>query len=125
LAEAMLNESFEFQAELNEILARNFYISACHAARKAQSAAARAQLLLPGFEHLPLKVPGLQGKRIALLDANFRRLRDYYRSLTKGHDARKKNDPRVIETKALMEKMRKRSRTEKGITVRQVLLLEE
>lgn len=127
MADVLLNESPEFQQELMDMLARNFYISAWHAAKRLQAAAARAPRLLPGFEHLPLKVPGAktkEGKQLLLLDANYTRVRAYYRSLTTGHDARKKNDPRVIEAKALLEKMRKRSRKDKGITVREVVLID-
>jgi hypothetical protein len=123
LAEALLNESLEFQRDLNEALARNFYIAAYNVERRKRAAANRAQFALPGFEHLPLKIPSANGAPMRLLDANLRRVRDYYRSLTKGYDKRKKDDPRVKEAKALMQKLQKRSGTEKGITVRQVLLI--
>ena len=125
LAELLLNESLAFQRDLNDELARNFYIAAYNLEKRKQAAAVRAQLALPGFAHLPLKIPSAKGTPMRLLDANFFRLRDYYRSLTKRHDKRKKNDPRVKEAKALMEKMQKRTRTEKGITVREVLLIDE
>lgn len=124
LAEALLNNSFEFQPSLNDLLARNFYIAAFNVEKRKQAAAARAQRVLPGFEHLPLRVPNSKGKQRPLLEANYTRVRAYYRSLTTGHDKRKRDDPRVIEAKALMEKMRKRSRREKGITVREVVLID-
>ena len=47
-----------------------------------------------------------------------------YRALSVKADAAKQNNPKLREAKALMEKMRRHNEAEKGITVRQVLLLE-
>ncbi len=125
LAEALLNNRLDFQPALNDLLAREYYVHLCYAERLRQALANRAQLLLPGFEHLPLKVKGPKGKLLPLLDANYTCVRAYYRSLTTGHDARKNNDPRVKECKALLEKMARRCRTEKRITVREVVLIDQ
>jgi hypothetical protein len=124
LAEALLNQSFDFQRDLNEILARNFYIAACNTVRRKQAAEARAQLRLPGFEHLPVKISVADGKRIRLLSANREGVRAYYWSLMKKHSDRKRSDPQIIEAKALLDEMTKRARTEKGITVREVVLID-
>ncbi len=124
LAEAMLNNAYDFQPELNGLLARNFYIAACHAERRRQSAAARAQLLLPGFDHLPLRITVAKGRRIALLSANREGVRAYYWALMKRHTERKRRDPRIIEAKKLLDVMTKRAHADKRITVREVVLLD-
>lgn len=124
LAEALLNNSYDFQPALNEILARNFYIAAANTQRREQAASNRAQLRLPGLEHLPLKIPVANGKRIRLLNANREGVRAYYWSLMKKHSDRKRSDPQIIEAKALLNEMTRAARKDKGITVREVLLLD-
>jgi hypothetical protein len=124
LAEALLNDSLEFQADLNELLARNFYIAACNAERRRQAAANRVQSQLPGFEHLPLRIPVAKGKRIDLLKANREGVRSYYWSLMKKHSDRKRNDPQIIEAKALLDEMTKAARGNKRITVQEVFVLD-
>jgi hypothetical protein len=101
-----------------EILAEEFYMREIRARRRKKSAEDRAQYLLPGFEHLPLKIgPD------ALLDLNYTGVRKYYRSLVVTAEAKIQNAPKIKEAKALMEKMRKHPRRNKGITVREVVLL--
>lgn len=124
LAEVLMgNQEREYVPALYPILERDFYIRAIGVARRQEAKATRTQLLLPGFEHLPLHIPGSKGKPILLIDASFSRVRAYYRSLLKSHVSRKRNDPKIKEAQKLMETMRKRSRTKKAITVGEVLLL--
>jgi hypothetical protein len=87
-----------------------------------QFIAGRAQLRLPGFEHLPQRITGFGGKRIRLLNANYTGVRAYFRSLMRDHKARLRNDPKVKEAKALMEQLRKRARTDRRFTVRELFL---
>jgi hypothetical protein len=109
---------------LQAILERDFYLRAIRAHRWKQGAIQRAQMALPGFEHLDRNIPGPKGAPIRLLDANTRAVRQYCRLLMKTHRERKQKDPKIREALALLDKMRAASQTEKGITVRQVLLLE-
>jgi hypothetical protein len=109
---------------LSAVLLRRFYASAIRAERRKKAAASRAQLLLPGFEHLPINIPTRQGPRLALLDANYRRVRDYYWSLKRRHSERERNDPRIKEAKMLMDLMQKRAGNDERITVREVILLD-
>ncbi len=121
LAEVLMQEADAgLAASLAEILTREFYVHTIRAARRKVSA--RAQLRLPGFEHLPLTIPGTKGP-VRLIEASYTRVRQYYRSLLIGHRKRTKNDPRIKEAKALMEKMRRRSLRDKRVTVGQVVLM--
>lgn len=123
LADVLIEErGAEVAAQLGTALSRIFYTRGLLSARRKESAANRKQLLLPGFEHLPLKITVANGKRIRLLSANREGVRSYYWSLMKKHSERKRNDPKIIEAKALLDEMTKRARTEKGITVREVIL---
>ena len=124
LAAVMMKEADPALAQrLADILQAQFYADAIRDERRKEGQAKRSQLLLPGFEHLPLKLPAHKknARMIRLLDATYTRVRAYYWSLRNRHDKRKQNDPQVLEAKALMERMRKRTRKDKGITVREVL----
>ncbi len=114
----------EIAPALDAILRNDFYVSATMAHRRKLAAANRAQSLLPGFEHLPLKIPLSENTRVRLMDANLTGVRLYYRSLMKAHRNRRRNDPKIKEAKALLDLMTARARTERGITVREVVLLE-
>jgi hypothetical protein len=125
LAEILIeNADDDTATALRIILERQFYLHAIRSYRIKQAAKNRAQLLLPGFEHLPVTIPSPKGIEIKLLDANTHAVRQYYRSLMKEHRERKLADPRIKEALALLQKMEAASHTEKRITVRQVLLLE-
>jgi hypothetical protein len=115
----------ELAESLNAVLAQEFYAHTIRAMRRKQATADRLQFALPGCEHLPLKIPGPKGMPIRLLDANVSTIKEYYWSLMRKYSDRKRSDPKIKETKALLEKMQAASETEKRITVRQVLLLEE
>ena len=124
LAELLIeNADEDITRGLHLILERQFYRRAIRAHRMKQSAAARAQLALPGFEHLPLNITGPKGAPIPLLDANTRAVRQYLRGLMKDHRDRRRTDPKIQEAQALLAKMQKAAKDEQGITVRQVLLL--
>jgi hypothetical protein len=126
LAELLASEAEpELAAVLSKVLVRAFYLGQIRKARLKEAMGKRAQALLPGFEHLPLKIPTRKAGLVALLDANLFRVRDYYRALSRKHNARRKNDSRIKEAKALLDKMQKYTPTNKGINVRQVLALED
>ncbi len=125
LAEVLMkDEEPEVGEQLSEILKRDFYVRAVLADRRARAAANRAQAILPGFEHLPLRIRTPKGARVRLMDANYTAVKSYYWSLMASHTSRKRNDPKIKEAKKLLETMRKRSRTERGITVREVFVLD-
>ena len=110
---------------LRVILEAQFYLRTIRSQRHRQATANHAQLTLPGFPHLPVNIPGPKGAPIHLLDANTYAVREYCRLLMKAHRERKQTDPKMREAFGLLEKMRAASQTEKNITVRQVLLLED
>jgi hypothetical protein len=122
LVEILIREAEpELAQALSDTLTRRFYLSAMRSLRRKQVA---EQYRLPGFEHLPREIPTRDGTRLALLDANYRRVREYYWSLKRHALDSIPESAKVKEAKALMQKMQKYARDEKGITVRQVLLLE-
>lgn len=83
------------------------------------------QPLLPGFEHLPRRITiPASGSRVQLLSANTSGVREYCRVLMKRHRDRRKNDPKVKEAYALLARMQRAARKDKGITVREVLLID-
>lgn len=115
----------EFQESLNAVLCQEFYARNIRSIRRKQAAADREQFKLPGFEHLPLKIPGPKGLPIQLLDANVSTVKQYYWSLMGKYSDRKRADPKIKEAKALWQAMKKGAEHEQGITVRQVLLLRQ
>ena len=125
LAEALARETCE---NLNKtpfsVMLRAVYQSIIQKARKAEAARNDGQQCLPGFEHIPSMIPTREGKTISLIDASYRRLRDYYRELARSHKRKLQADPKLLEVKALMGRMRKYTGRDRGITVRQVLLLD-
>ena len=125
LAEQLVRETIEsLQTTLFPVLLHRFYTAMIGQQRKAANRANKAQSALPGFEHLPSNIPTREGETIALVDANYRRLRDYYRALIRPYTRKLRNDPKILEVKALMARVRKYAEKEQGITVRQVFLLE-
>lgn len=122
LAEIIVSEfPANLRADLSGILIQQFIVREIIAQRRRITVENNPQLKLPGFEHLPWKIETPKGTRVRLLSANYARVRDYYWSLMKKYTARKRNDPKIKEAKALMEKMRKASKKDKGITVKEVL----
>ena len=76
---------------------------------------------LPGCEHLPLRITGKRDRRVALSMATFSDIRQYCWALGRKHLDRKRVDPKLVEAKALMIRMRKPSKKNPGITVGEVL----
>lgn len=91
--------------------------------RAARAHSKSKQDHLPGFENLPSRIPGPKGK-IDIMDANYTAMRAYYWSLTREWTAKQERDPRVIQARALMERLGKYTADEERITVGQVLRLE-
>ena len=125
LAEVMLRDlDRDIAGSLSEILMRRFFVHAIHTERRKENATKRHQELLPGFEHLPIRIPTVSGGRIRLLNADYTALRTYYRTLMARQRERQKEDPRIKELRELMARMRKRIRTDKRITVKEMLMWE-
>jgi hypothetical protein len=122
IAEALRVSGGEFVPALADILLTDFYLREIRSQRRQQAKENSAQLRLPGFDHLPLKIRTAKGKMILLIEATFTQVRAYYRSLAVDYDKRRRNDPRIKEVKRLMEKMRRRARTRKDITVQEVMI---
>lgn len=118
------NSDPELAADLSDLLMREYYARGILAQRREESIeTARAQPMLPGFEHLPARIQVGEGKRVRLLSANYAAVREYYRSLIRAYGERRRNDPKLREAKALLDEMQKHSRANKGITVREVVLI--
>lgn len=109
--------SREADAEFLRGLAREFFLKLVKAQRRKMQASTREQFRLPGFEHLPIRIQIAGDKKQKLLNANYYGTREYYKHLSAKYDARKATDPKVQEAKALMEFMREKSQTDRGITV--------
>jgi hypothetical protein len=126
LAAALVQEAdSELRDRLFPILLYRCYMRLGQAARKQNFSQNDAQQVLPGFEHLPSTIPTRDGKFVELLEANYRRLRDFYNSLIRKYLDMARADPQVQETRRLMLRIQPRAAKEEGITVRQVLLLEK
>jgi hypothetical protein len=121
LAERLVQKHRENQV-LTSLALHRFWIAALRRASRKRKPNS-GQIMLPGFEHLPSDIPTREGESMPLIDANYRRLRDYYRGLTRQHAKRLRADPKVQEAKQLMLMMRPYAATEEGITVRQVIAL--
>lgn len=106
--------------QLADLLVRKFYVRLIQAERRKAAAARHAASTPPELLHLPATIK-LGDRKIRLLDANFARVRDYYWSLMAHYTERKRKDRRIQAAKSLMDEMRKRTRRDKGITVREVV----
>ena len=121
LADKLKSSGGDYVAELLDLLLTDFYIRAL---RREQSIAEIGQLRLPGFDHLPAKIPGPKNQLVPLGKATYTRVRAYYWSLRKAYDTRKKNDLRILELKRLMDMMQKRVRRDPQVTVQEVLVID-
>lgn len=100
---------------------RRFFFRSLSAARQKEARAKHLQYKLPGFESLPLRIRGMRNKTAELIDATYKDVSEWVKRLR----AQKRNDPRMKEAKALLEKMRVASRKRRGITVAEVFGLEK
>ena len=107
---------------LGQVLIGNFYVSLRRAARRRKAAEDRKLRSLPGCGHLPAKIPDEHGGKIALADAHYRQIRAYSWQLKTAATEAIRLQPKFRELTALLAKMQIRAASEKGITVRQVLL---
>ena len=83
--------------------------------RKRLERGRKTQLRLPGFEAIPLRVPGADGKGRPLLRSTYEDLRRYHVAV----QAKAERDPKLVQLEALMKLMSKHRG--KGITVQEVL----
>jgi len=109
---------------LKELLVLDFFRRTLRAERRKQATATRQQLMLPGFEALPQVLPvSKKGPPIRLMDARYADLRAYCWLLASKE--RQKKNSKLKQAEALRDKMKEHASREPGITVRQVLLLEQ
>lgn len=87
--------------------------------------------LLPGrpeqlamFPHAPLNIIGKRGKKVQLLDSTWEDLQRCIWRLTREKKERVKDDPKIADLKALMERVKRAALKNRGITVREVLGIE-
>jgi hypothetical protein len=125
VAERMVEEVQEEQPEFTAELARSLLVEHfAHLGRQFRLKQAKAkQIVIPGCEHLPRIITGKRGVRVHTVEATFSDAREYYWSLGRILDERKKEDPRRKEARALMQKMGKASKQNRGITVAEVYRL--
>jgi hypothetical protein len=119
LAERLAKDAMAFPDFIYGILYA-FFFRSLNAARKKGVKAASEQYQLPGFEHLPLRIRGTRNREVDLLDATYKGVKEWIKHL----NAQRRNDPRMKEAKALLEKMREASKRQRGITVRRALGLD-
>lgn len=74
------------------------------------------QYLLPGFERLPMRIAGLDGRRNQLANATYKELRAYLAVLHKRH----RDNAQITQVKALLELVEKYKHKTPKITVREV-----
>jgi hypothetical protein len=113
-----------FIGELSGQLLLNHFVRLIRAERAARAKDERKQILLPGFDHLPLRIAISKTKRSALRDATYTGVRSYCRMLGASHTDRRRGDPKLKEALNLRDLMRKYNRTRRGITVGEALALE-
>jgi hypothetical protein len=89
IAEALRVSGGEFVPALLDILLTDFYLREIRSQRRQQAKENSAQLRLPGFDHLPIKIRTAKGKLILLVEANFTQVRAYYWSLRKDYTSAK------------------------------------
>jgi hypothetical protein len=122
LAQQIISElEPEVLAELGQRLIAAHFARLIRSTRTKESRTRREQLLLPGFEHLPVEIAISETERVPLRSANYTQVRSYFRLLSNTHLDRRRNDPRLLEAKALMEKMRSYADKQPRITVAEVL----
>jgi hypothetical protein len=118
LAEKLLHEADPVViAELGQSLMITHFARLIRAERRKGALQRHEQFTL--FEHLPLRIWISENKRVKLEAATYTALRQYHRFLNRHHRNRKREDPKLAETKALMERVRKAN--QRGITVGEVL----
>lgn len=111
---------------LKEVLVLDYFRRTIRSVRRKQTVANRQQLALPGFELMPQVLPvSKKGPPVELMDARYADLRAYCWMLANKDRERLRNNPKLKQAEALRDKMKEHAHREPGITVRQVLLLEE
>ncbi len=123
LAEVIANEMDPDAARaLGQVLIQSFLLTAIRSQRRENPASESA--LLPGFEHLPPKIPTHKGKVIELLDANYWGVLGYYWTLMRQVKKRNRENVRVKEARKLVELMARAAHDDHGATVREVVLID-
>jgi hypothetical protein len=117
LAQKMVESEPELSARLGQFLVLTRYRQLITSQRAEIRRAANQQLFLPGFEHLPLRIPAKSGSRHPIREATAGELRSYIASLRKAGADRLKNSARLQEAEQLLKLLTKYSAKHKGITV--------
>ena len=115
LAERLAKEAMEDPVFIQKHLV-SFFFRSLKSMRRKEAFTRNPQRRLPGFEHLPIRIRGVENQRLALLDANYKGVREWVKHL----NAEKRDDPTMKEAKALLEKMSVASKADRDITVRRV-----
>jgi len=110
----------EIERDLSRHLVMAFFLRLIRKERVKVRNSARAQMLLPGFEHLPLRIEVFR-KRVPLGAATTRQVREFVRLLVREHRNRLKTDPVLNQARALLALMEKHARSNERITVDEVL----
>jgi hypothetical protein len=117
LADELDTEAFH---DLARHLVTAFFLRLIRAQRNKQKKAERAQMLLPGFEYLPVEIEVFQ-RSVPLAAATMRQVKEYVRLLVKEHRERVKTDPQLNQARALLALMEKHATSNERITVQEVL----
>lgn len=113
----------ELIADLGRVLLLAHFTRLVRIERGKQARERRKQMLLPGFEHLPLTLRLRNGKRVPLRMATYSDVRAYYRKLSTKYDSRRRDDPKLSEAKRLLERMRRQNAKHRGVHVAEALNL--
>lgn len=117
----------ELPRDVREILAAQLLLDRVTGMARRLQPKPGSQMLLPGFEHLPPAIKRFGKTKVdpvPLLDATFTVLRQYHRELTKRHTSKKAKDKRLVEAKALMARMKRWTKKNPAVTVKEMLALE-
>jgi hypothetical protein len=121
LADRLIEEAERtFIAELGRTLIVRDWTKKIRVARTTKRKLARPK----GFENLPLRIRRHNGTSVSLVKAHYTDLRDFCKVRSREHIARKKDDPVLKEARKLRDRMRRRAKWKRGITVGEVLGLE-
>lgn len=123
LAAQVIEEAdHELLSPLGTGLVQTFFVRLIYQERAR--IARQAQLKLPGFEELPLRISTPEGGRPLLERSRITQVRGYLVVLKKRHHERLRNDPKIALVEALIKRMLKYTRKHPGITVGEIVKLE-
>lgn len=110
----------EFFHDLGNYLVTAFFLRLVRAERSKARRAQQDQMLLPGFERLPVKIKVFR-RTVALGAATTRQVREFVRLLVREHHDRLKADPVLNQARGLLALMEQHAAKNERITVNEVL----